>query len=98
MHAYLRSLTVNQPLIRERIDTIDDMIKDLLLTNGVEVPTTDSYNRIREFHLGDILQFDHIIYLESPTFLHYLEANVQRIARIKADEDLEEKQPARLSK
>ncbi|KAI4232098.1 MAG: hypothetical protein LQ349_005211 [Xanthoria aureola] len=116
MHAYLRSLTVNQPLVRERIDTvrstgwkmqesggvdmiqIDDMIKDLLLTNGVEVPTTDSYNRIREFHLGDILQFDHIIYLESPTFLHYLEANVQRIARIKADEDLEERQPARLSK
>lgn len=59
---------------------IDDMIKDLLLTKGVEVPTTDSYNRIREFHLGDILQFDHIIYLESPAFLHYLEANVQRIA------------------
>ena len=116
MHAYLRSLTISQPLIRERIDTvrstgwkmqesggidmiqIDDMIKDLLLTKGVEVPTTDSYNRIPEFHLGDILQFDHIIYLESPTFLPYLEANVQRIARIKAAEDLEEKQPARLSK
>ncbi|KAI4265426.1 MAG: hypothetical protein L6R38_009433 [Xanthoria sp. 2 TBL-2021] len=118
MHAYLRSLTINRPLIRERIDTvcstgwkmqesggidmiqIDDMIKELLLTKGVEVPAADSYNRIPEFHLGDILQFDHIIYLESPSFLQfqYLEANVQRIARIKADEDMEEKQPARLSK
>lgn len=79
---------------------IDDMIKELLLTKGVEVPAADSYNRIPEFHLGDILQFDHIIYLESPSFLQfqYLEANVQRIARIKADEDMEEKQPARLSK
>ncbi|KAL8749301.1 MAG: hypothetical protein Q9199_007769 [Rusavskia elegans] len=116
MHGYLRSLTINQPLIRERIDTvrstgwkmqesggidmiqIDDMIKELLLTKGVEVPSADSYNRIPEFHLGDILQFDHIIYLESPSFLQYLEANVQRIARIKADEDMEEKQPARFSK
>ncbi|KAL8889723.1 MAG: hypothetical protein Q9215_003020 [Flavoplaca cf. flavocitrina] len=116
MHAYLRSLTINQPLIREKIDTvrstgwkmqnsggigmipIDDLVKELLVAKGVEIPTIDSYNRIPEFHLGDILQFNHIIYLNSPSFLQYLEANVQRLARIKAEEDMEEKQPARLSK
>ncbi|KAL8877018.1 MAG: hypothetical protein Q9198_004887, partial [Flavoplaca austrocitrina] len=77
---------------------IDDLVKELLVAKGVEIPTIDSYNRIPEFHLGDILQFNHIIYLNSPSFLQYLEANVQRLARIKAEEDMEEKQPARLSK
>ncbi|KAL8783532.1 MAG: hypothetical protein Q9213_004578 [Squamulea squamosa] len=116
MHAFLRSLTKNQPLIRERIDTvrstgwkmqesggvdmiaIDDMIKDLLLKKGVEVPASDTYYKISEFHLGDVLQFDHIIYLESPSFLQHLETNVQRIAKIKDAQGLDDKQPARLTR
>lgn len=78
--------------------TIDDMIRDLLLKKGVEVPSPDLYYNIAEFHLGDVLQFDHILYLESPSFLQFLEDNVQRIAKFKALEGLENKQPARLTK
>ncbi|KAI4146578.1 MAG: hypothetical protein L6R39_003411 [Caloplaca ligustica] len=116
MHAYLRSLTINQPLVRERINAvhstgwkmqesggidripIDDMIKDLLLKKGIEVPSLDTYYKFAEFHLGDVLQFDHIIYLESPSFLQYLEDNVHRIAHLKTANGLEDQQPAKLTR
>ncbi|KAL9608481.1 MAG: hypothetical protein Q9167_006689 [Letrouitia subvulpina] len=116
MHAYLRSLTKTQPLIRERIDTvrstgwkshesggidmfqIDEMIKDLLVKKGVEVPHLDTYYKIAEFYLGDVLQFDHIIYLDSPLFLQYLEDNVHQIAKTRVREGLEDRKTATLTK
>lgn len=55
---------------------VDDMLNELLLKIGFEVPTVGSHDMIAKFRLGEILGFDHRSYLESPTFLYYLEADV----------------------
>ena len=77
--------------------TIDNWTKELLLSKRVEVPPSDKVN-IQAFRFADMLQFDHIICLNSPTFRTYLEENIHRITRIKYREDgLEDKQFARLT-
>ena len=79
---------------------INTWTKELLSSKKVEIPPSGiSEAGFGAFRFHDMLQFDHIIYLDSPTFRTYLEDNIQRIARIKySGEGFEFKQFARLTK
>ena len=46
----------------------------------------------------DVLEFDHIIYFNSPDFRQYLEDNIQSIAALKAAQGNENKKLARLTR
>ncbi|KAG8533998.1 uncharacterized protein KY384_000840 [Bacidia gigantensis] len=76
---------------------VDNMIRELLLSKRIELPSSDTY-MIKEFRFADVLQFDHIIYLDSPSFTEYLEANIQKIAKAKAKEEFEGAQFAKLTR
>lgn len=117
-HAYMRSLTKTSSIVREHIDTvrstgwripekggvdtimIDTLMKELLTQKRVLVPDWRAYNMFIRFQ--DVLEFDHIIYFNSPDFRpdfrQYLEDNIQSIATLKAAQKNENKKFARLTK
>ena len=110
----MRSLTKNNTIVREHLDTvrsagwkmperggadtvmIDTLVKEHLTQKRVMVPDWRSYNML--FRFQDLLEFDHIIYLNSPDFRQYLEDRIQRIAALKAHRGNENKKFARLTR
>ena len=110
----MRSLTKTSSIVREHVDTvrstgwkfparggadtvmIDSLIKELLTHKRVMVPNWRPYNTF--FRFQDVLEFDHIIYINSPDFRQYLEDNIQTIAALKAAQGNENKKLARLIK
>ena len=77
--------------------SIDSWTRELLVSKKLEVPPMDTVN-INAFRFADMLQFDHVICLNSPGFRTYLEENVNKIAKIKYNgSGLEDKQFARLT-
>ena len=75
---------------------LDTLIKELLTSKKVEVPKPEAYD-IKEFKFPDLLQFDHIIYIDSPTFRQFLEDNIQKIAKLKAGDEYADRDFARLT-
>ena len=110
----MRSLTKTISIVREHVDTvrskgwkvparggadtvmIDSLIKELLTHKRVMVPNWRAYNLF--FRFQDVLEFDYIIYINSPDFGQYLEDNIQSIADLKAAQGNENKKLARLIK
>ena len=79
----------------------DALMKELLTSKGIEVPRWETYYLLKDFRFQDILQFDHIIYINppscnSPPFRQYLEDNIQEIAALQTAQSLEEQKLARL--
>ena len=77
---------------------IDTLIKELLASKRVIIPKWGAYYKFAHFHFQDVLEFDHIIYFNSPTFRQYLGDNIQKIAKMKAAEGMENKKLARLTR
>ena len=80
---------------------IDALMKELLTSKGIEVPRWETYYLLKDFRFQDILQFDHIIYINppsfnSPPFRQYLEDNIQEIAALQTAQSPEEQKLARL--
>ena len=110
----MRSLTKTSSIVREHVDTvkssgwknperggadtvmIDSLMKELLTRKRVMVPDWRAYNMF--FRFQDVLEFDHIIYFNSPDFRQYLEGNIRRIAALKAAQGNEDKKFARLTR
>ncbi len=77
---------------------IDTLIKELLASKTVLIPKWGAYYMFTDFRFQDVLEFDHIIYFNSPTFHQYLEENIRKIAKIKAAEGMGNKKLARLTR
>ena len=77
--------------------SVDVMMKELLTSKKIEVPPPETFS-IAQFRLHDILQFDHIIYLNCAPFRQHLEDNLENIAKLKEKEGFENKQFARLTR
>lgn len=80
---------------------IDALMKELLTSKRIEVPKWETYYLFKEFRFDDIIQFDHIIYINSPSvnspsFRQYLEDNIQKIAALQTAQNMEDKKLARL--
>ena len=81
--------------------TIDALMKELLTSKGIEVSRWETYYLLKDFRFQDILQFDHIIYINhpsfnSPPFRQYLEDNIQEIAALQTAQNPESQKLARL--
>ena len=76
----------------------ETLIKELLVSKKVIAPKWSTYQMFAHFRFQDVLEFDHIIYFNSPGFHKYLEDNIQRIAALKSIEGMEDKKPARLTR
>ena len=81
-------------------DTVvaETLIKELLVSKKVIAPKWSTYQMFAHFRFQDVLEFDHIIYFNSPGFRKYLEDNIQRIAAMKSIEGMKDKNPARLTR
>ena len=77
---------------------IETLIKELLASKRVIIPKWGAYYKFDHFHFQDVLEFDHIIYFNSPTFRQYLEDNIRKIASMKAAEGMENRKLARLTR
>lgn len=77
---------------------IDTLIKELLTGKRVIVPKWEAWYMFAHFRFQDMIEFDHIIYFNSPGFRQYLEDNIQKIAKLKAAEGMEDKKLARLTR
>ena len=75
---------------------IEKMMNDLLASKKI-VGSKRVYQTFDHFRFQDVLEFDHIISINSPGFHQYLEDNIHRIAKWKAVEGMEKKQAARLT-
>ena len=110
----MRSLNKTSSIVREHVDTvrstgwtiperggadtvmIDTLMKELLTHKRVMVPNWRAHNMFVRFQ--DVLEFDHIIYFNSPDFRQYLEDNIRSIAALKASQGNENKKLARLTR
>ena len=80
---------------------IDGLVKELLTGKRIEVPKWETYYLLKDFRFADIIQFDHIISIDSPSFnspsfRQYLEDNIQQIAALQTAQGMEDKKLARL--
>ncbi len=84
----------------EGADTVvtDALMKELLANKNVIIPKWGTYQMFADFRFQDVLEFDHIIYFNSPGFPRYLEDNIQKIAKVKSVDGFENKKPARLTR
>lgn len=76
--------------------TINRLMRELLTSKRIEVPKWETYCLLKNFRFQDIIQFDHIIYINSPSFRQYLEDNIQKIAKLQTAQSLEDQKLARL--
>ena len=79
------------------IVVIDRLMKELLARNRVITPKWEVFYMFAQLRFQDLLQFDHIIHFNSPGFRQYLEGNIQKIAKLKAAEGMEDKSFAKLT-
>ncbi len=74
----------------------DALMRDLMIRKKVEIPKWEQQSA--NFRFQEVLEFDHIIYLNSPSFPQYLEENLQTIANRQAAEGNRDKTLAILSR
>lgn len=76
---------------------IECWTRELLSNRNIEIPPAHTVS-IQPFRFQDLMQFDRIVCINSPTFLRYLEENIRKIARIKySPGEYENKSFARLT-
>ena len=63
--------------------SLDKLIRELLVSKKIELPKWDKQLRFTAFRLRDIVEFDHIIYFNSPSFRQVLEEHIEKIAELK---------------
>ncbi|KAL2042734.1 hypothetical protein N7G274_004493 [Stereocaulon virgatum] len=77
---------------------IDTLMREVLTSKKVESLMWRTQNTLVQFMFQDLFEFDHIIYLNSPHFLQYLEDNIQKIAAMQSKEGMQGKSIARLTR
>ena len=77
--------------------SLDKLIQELLAKQKIDVPKWEKQIRFASFQLRDVVEFDHIIYFNSPSFRRVLEEHIEAIAAFKETYGIANKPIARLT-
>ena len=77
--------------------SVDYLIREVLSGRKIGVPKWERTFRFAPFQLRDVIEFDHIIYFDSPSFRQVLRTHIDTIASLKEKYGAPEKPLARLT-
>lgn len=77
--------------------SVGRLMRELLGRRQIEVPDWGSGFRVAAFRLRDVIEFDHVIHFNSPTFRRVLKENIKTIAALKESYGSTNKSLARLT-
>ena len=78
--------------------SLDGLMRDFLASKKIEVPRWGKHFQFAPFQLRDVIEFDHIIYFNSPSFRRILEDHIESLAALKETYGTADKSLARLTR
>jgi len=77
--------------------SLDNLIREFLTSREIKVPQWRKQIQFASFRLRDLVEFDHIVYFNSPSFRKVLEEHIETIAALKEAHGTPNKSLARLT-
>ena len=77
---------------------LDTLMRELLTRQKIDIPRWEKQMRFAPFQLRDVIEFDHIIYFNSPSFRQVLEDHIDTIATLKEKYGVANRPLARLTR
>ena len=77
---------------------LDTLMREFLARQKIEPPKWEKQMRFAPFQLRDVVEFDHIIYFNSPSFRQVLEDHIDTIAALKEKYGVASRPLARLTR